>query len=303
MVELDEVFPIGIGTFRLGKGNRETIYRPLVRSFEKGQNYMTLNMVYYGGTMDESILRFMRHVPREEVFYMFGVDAGMGENEPPVAQHIRSQVDDYLAQTGFDVLDGVQLHDYAHTSLPEVYRSLAELQDEGKVRCLGASNLGVQQLREIESVAKLDVYEGMYNFECRQNEIEGVFSRCSEQDVLVTCYQPLRRNLTARKDYPLLQELSKECGITQNQLILNWIIRRKGYYPLVKSCNIEHIDENVAALDYVLSDSVYDLMDAFVAREVDGARVDWAHDGDGILINRVPYLMGDYPTQPRKINL
>ena len=295
--------PLGIGTFRLDAGNPDGDFAALKHSFEMGQNFMTLNMVYYGGTMNDALARYMREIPREEMFYMFGVDAGMRDDEPPIDKHVRAQVDAYLQQTGLEILDGVQLHDYAHTSLAEVYRVLRDLRKEGKVGAFGASNVGVEQLREIEAVAKLDVYEGMYNFECRENERDGVFGYCQENDIVMTCYQPIRRGLTAKRNYPVVADIAAKYGATQNQVVLNWIACHRGINPLIKSTDCLHIAENHAALELVIDRADYTALDAFEAPELAGVRVDWDHTGEGTLINRVPYLLGDYLTPPRTIKL
>lgn len=58
----------------------------------------------------------------------------------------------------------------------------------------------------------------------------------------------MRRNRTANRNYPLLVELSNKYNKTQNQVILNWIVKEKGLNVLIKSTNIERINENFEAI-------------------------------------------------------
>ncbi len=43
-------------------------------------------------------------------------------------------------------------------------------------------------------------------------------------------------------------ELSNKYDKTQNQIVLNWIIKEKNMKPLIKCTNIERINQNIKAI-------------------------------------------------------
>lgn len=100
------------------------------------------------------------------------------------------------------------------------------------------------------------------------------------------CYQPLRRNRTAKRNYPLLVELANKYDKTQNQIILNWIINEKKMIALVKSTNINRINENKQALNFKMDIEDYERLNNFRNEEFDNVKVDWDDNG-GISIDQL----------------
>ena len=58
-------------------------------------------------------------------------------------------------------------------------------------------------------------------------------------------------------EYLILLNLAEKYNKTQNQIILNWIIKHKGIKVLCKCTDIHHIDENLQALDFEMSADDY----------------------------------------------
>ena len=182
----------------------------------------------------------------------------------------------------------MQIHGSFVSEIPlvEVYKEIKRLVDIGKVRYIGISNVNLEQLKEISSLVRIDFFEGVYNLECKLYEDIGVLNYCKENDIKFICYQPLRRNRTARRNYPLLVELALKYNKTQNQIILNWIINRKNIMPLIKSTNIERIDENNESINFKMSDDDYNKLDDFRNTEFDNVKIDWDCNG-GVTIDQL----------------
>ena len=100
----------------------------------------------------------------------------------------------------------------------------------------------MQELKEINANVKLDFFEGVYNLECKINESIGILDYCKKNNIEFVAYQPLRRNRTHLRNYDLLVELSRKYNKSQNQIILNWIIKEKNIKVLIKSTNCNRID-------------------------------------------------------------
>ncbi len=81
-------------------------------------------------------------------------------------------------------------------------------------------------------------------------------------------------------------ELALKYNKTQNQIILNWIINRKNIMPLIKSTNIERIDENNESINFKMSDDDYNKLDDFRNTEFDNVKIDWDCNG-GVTIDQL----------------
>ena len=95
------------------------------------------------------------------------------------------------------------------------------------------------------------------------------------------------RNRTAKRNYPLLLELSKKYNKTQNQIILNWIIKEKGIKAIIKCTNIERIDENLEALKFEMEKTDYEKLNNFRNKEFDNVKIDWYYTGEGVTIDQL----------------
>ncbi len=282
MVKKEEIFPIGIGTWKIDPENFDADLKALVHSYEMGQNYLSLYMLYNGGSVVRQMRKFVDIVGRENLF----INANL---EPTIEKQddIESQLNEYLKILGVDYVDSLQLHSPFFTSLPliDAYREIRRLVGMGKVHYIGISNANMEQLSRIEKEVKVDFFEGVYNLECKIYEDTGVIDYCHEYGKSFVAYQPLRRNRTAMRNYPVLVELAEEYHKTQNQVLLNWIIKEKKLVTLVKSTNIERIDENVGALDFEMDRTDYAKLNFFRSKEFDDIQVGW--DGTGVTIDQL----------------
>jgi len=154
--------------------------------------------------------------------------------------------------------------------LLETYQAMQSMVEKGKARNLSASNLSLEQVKQLtDNGIKLFSIETLYNLECKINEDTGFLKYCKDHDIMVVCYQPLRRNRTAKRDYPLLVALAEKYNKTQNQILINRIVRHKQLHALIKASTPEHVKENGAALDFEIDE--YDLkkLDDFRSAEFD----------------------------------
>lgn len=283
-MEKSEIFPIGIGTWKIDFENIENDIEGLKYSYEKGQNYLSLYMLYNGGEVVKSLREYVNKLDRDRIFINVNI-------EPTVEnlEDIEKQLDEYLEILNIGYVDNLQLHTPKATklSLIDTYKEMQRLVNIGKVRYLGISNCNLEQLKTINEEVKIDFFEGVYNLECKINENIGILDYCIENDIIFIAYQALRRNRTAKRNYPLLVELSKKYNKTQNQIILNWIIKEKGIKPIVKCTNIERIDENLDALNFEMEKEDYEKLNVFRSSEFDSVKIDWYYSGEGVTIDQL----------------
>ena len=283
MIEKNNIFPLGIGTWKIDTKNIKNALEALEISISNGQNYMSLYMQYEDGEIVRQCRQFINLVGKENLFINTSLEGIINSTD-----EVDKQLDEYLATLGLDYVDSLQIHHpwFARIPLIEVYGEIKKQVKAGKVRYIGISNASPDQVKEINKEIKLDFFEGLYNLECRKYEDLGVFDYCNEHNIKIFCFQPLRRNRTAGRNYPILVELSQKYEKTQNQIILNWILKEKKIGAIVKSTNIQRIAENLSSMDFSMSEDDYNKLNAFRAEEFDKIVIDWAGNG-GITIDQL----------------
>ena len=283
MINKEQIFKIGIGTWKIDYENFDNDIDALIHSYDMGQNYLSLYMLYNNGKVVKQMKKFLDKVDREKLF----INATL---EPTIekVEDVEKQLNSYLDILNLEYIDSLQIHGSFISKIPliDIYKEIKRLVDIGKVRYIGISNVNLDQLKEIDNRIKLDFFEGVYNLECKLYEDIGVLDYCKENNIEFICYQPLRRNRTAKRNYPLLVELAQKYNKTQNQIILNWLINEKNIMPLIKSTNIDRINENIESSTFKMDVLDYERLNKFRSKEFDNVEIDWQCNG-GITIDQL----------------
>ncbi len=283
MISLKDIYPLGIGTFRIDLNEKEASMNALIEALKLGQNYIDTSYLYEDGKVMEFIGEFIKKVGRDKLFITTKI-------EPTVEKitDIEEQLDKYLGIMNIDYVDCLMLHSVIFTKLPliDTYKEMNRMIELGKAKSLGLSNSNLNQLKEVNEQYPISIYEGVYNLECKLNEDIGIINYCKENDIMFCAYQPLRRNRTANRNYLLLVELAKKYDKTQNQIILNWIIKQKKLKVLIKTTNSNRINENINSLNFEMDMEDYNKLDLFRAEEFDNIVIDWEGKG-GITVDQL----------------
>ena len=283
MIKKDEIFPIGIGTWKIDYENFENDINGLLHSYNCGQNYLSLYMLYNNGEVVRQVKKFIDKVDRDKLFINVNLEPTIEKVED-----VEKQLDEYLKILNTDYVDSLQIHSPIFTKIPliDVYKEIERLVSIGKVRYIGISNVNLEQLTEINNSVKIDFFEGIYNLECKLYENIKVLEYCKKNNIQFICYQPLRRNRTAMQKYPLVLELAKKYNKTQNQIILNWIFKEKNIIPLIKSTNIDRINENISSIKFEMNKEDYSQLNDFRSNKFDEIEIDWNGNG-GVTIDQL----------------
>ena len=278
-----DLFPIGIGTWKIDYENFNNDIDGLMHSYNKGQNYLSLYMLYNNGEVVRQMKAFIEKVDRNKLF----INANL---EPTIEkiEDVEKQLNEYLEILNIDYVDSLQIHGYFVSKLPlvEVYKEIKRLVEVGKVRYIGISNVNLEQLKEVNSEVKIDFFEGVYNLECKIYEDIKVLEYCKENSIQFICYQALRRNRTAMRNYDVLVSLAEKYKRTQNQIIINWIVKEKNILPLIKCTDINRINENLSALDFIMEKADYEKLNEFRNKDFDSIEIDWYCKG-GVTIDQL----------------
>lgn len=283
MINLKDIFPLGIGTFRIDLTQKEDSMNALIESFKLGQNYIDTSHLYENGKVMSFMGEFIKKVGRDKFFITTKI-------EPTVEKitDIEEQLNRYLEIMDIDYVDCLMLHSVIFTKLPliDTYKEMNRMIELGKAKSLGLSNSNLEQLKEVNEKYPISIYEGVYNLECKLNENIGIIEYCKDNNIIFCAYQPLRRNRTANRNYPLLVELSEKYNKTQNQIILKWLIKHKKLNVLIKTTNSSRINENINSLNFTIDMEDYNKLDLFRAEEFDNIVIDWEGKG-GITVDQL----------------
>jgi pyridoxine 4-dehydrogenase len=158
-----------------------------------------------------------------------------------------------LRRLGVETIDLWQLHRID----PEVPREeqfgvMKELQDEGKVRHLGLSEVSVEEIKAAQEVFEVATVQNLYNLSTRQ--AEDVLEYCESQGIGFIPWFPLAAGKLAEPGGPVA-EIAEAHGATPGQVALAWLLARSQVVlPIPGTGSVEHLEENVAAAELELTD-------------------------------------------------
>ena len=279
----DNIFKIGIGSWKVDPDNFKEDLKALKYSFDQGQNYLSLSMLYNNGKVVEKMKSFIDLVGRENLFISAYLEKYIESIED-----VEKQLNDYLKILELDYIDCLQIHSFSVCEIPmvDVYKEINRLVNLGKVKYTGVSNVNLEQLKQINSIVRIDFFEGVYNLDCKYYENTGLLEYCNENNILFIAYQPIRRNKITQKNYEFLVKLAKKYNKTQNQIMINWIVKEKGILPIIKSTNLDRIKENIDSISFDMEKADYKVLNDFKNEKINSIEVNWNNES-GINIDQL----------------
>jgi pyridoxine 4-dehydrogenase len=259
---------LGFGAMRLtGKGvwgppaDRDECIRVLRRAVELGVNFIdTANS--YGPSVSEELIREALH-PYDGV--VIATKAGLLRTGPDVwpvlgyPAYLRQECEMSLRRLGVDTIDLFQLHRIDDKfSAEDQIGELVKLQQEGKIRHIGLSEVDTDQLEAAQKVATIVSVQNMYNITVRT--AEPVLEACEAQGIGFIPWFPLAAGPLAAPGGPL-QRIADDHHATPSQLALAWLLKRSPVMlPIPGTSKVAHLEENVAAAEIELSDEEFETL-------------------------------------------
>ncbi len=159
-----------------------------------------------------------------------------------------------LKRLGVDYIDLYLLHRYPEAGIPiaDTMRAMDELVERGLVKNIGVCNLTPRRFAEAQKHTKnkLVCNQVHYNVQYREMEETGVLKYCQENDVMLVAWRPLQKGSLPKS--MLLEELARRYKKTVPQVVINWLISQQKVVTLAKTSNIDHLKENLGAVDWSL---------------------------------------------------
>ncbi len=138
--------------------------------------------------------------------------------------------------------------------MQETVRAMESLQQSGKIRQWGVSNLDTADLNElwqIEGGNACLTNQVLYHAASRGIEYD-LLPWCREHEMPIMAYCPLAQAGKLRHEvlsHPVMQQLARASGVSSAQIALAWVTRRDNVIAIPKAVQIEHIHDNAACLD------------------------------------------------------
>ena len=198
--------------------------------------------------------------------------------------YVLAACDASLQRLGTDYIDLYYQHRVdLDTPVEETVGAMAELVEAGKVRYLGLSEASPETIRRAHGVHPITAVQSEYSLWTRDPEAE-VLPTLRELGIGLVAYSPLGRGFLSgrfrspddlseddfRRENPRFQgenfnrnlelverveELAAEKDVSPGQLALAWVLAQGvDIVPIPGTTHVEHLEENVAALEIELTD-------------------------------------------------
>jgi aryl-alcohol dehydrogenase-like predicted oxidoreductase len=264
---------LGYGTMQLtGEGvwgdprDRGEAVRVLRRAVELGVTFFD-TADSYGPVVAEELLREALHPYADDV--VVATKAGLTRQGPgiwtPVGNpaYLRQQCELSLRRLGVETIDLFQLHRIdANVPAEDQVGELKKLQDEGKVRHIGLSEVSVEQLVEARKIATIATVQNLFNLANR--DAEPLLDYCESNDIGFIPWFPLATGELSQEDGPLAAA-AKEHEATPSQLALAWLLKRSPVMlPIPGTSSVAHLESNTAAAGIELTDDEFEALAAAV---------------------------------------
>lgn len=168
-------------------------------------------------------------------------------------QHLREACEGSLRRLRLDRIDLYQFHrpDPRVTFEDSVW-ALAELRDEGRIRHVGLSNVGVREIVMALDIVPIVSVQNRYNLADRSSE--AVIETCEREGIAFIPWHPLATGDLAHPGGPL-DEIAARHEATPAQVALAWLLAKSPVMlPIPGTSSVEHLEENVAAAELGLTD-------------------------------------------------
>ncbi|MGY1760961.1 aldo/keto reductase [Geodermatophilus sp. SYSU D00779] len=219
----------------------------------------------YGPVVSERLIAEALHPYPEGL--VIATKAGLTRQGPgiwtPVGRpaYLKQQVELSLRTLRLERIDLIQLHRIdAEVPLADQLGAFKELQDEGKVRHIGVSEVSVAELEQARQIVDVVSVQNLYNLTNRQSQ--DVLDHATEHGIAFIPWFPIATGDLAAPDSPVA-DIARELDATPSQVALAWLLHTSPVVlPIPGTKSLEHLTENLGAARLRLSDEDMARLDA-----------------------------------------
>ncbi len=269
--DLGTVRRLGFGAMRItGPGvwgepaDREAARRVVRRAVELGVDFIDTADSYGPAVSEEIIAEALYPYPAG---LRIATKAGFTRTGPNRwhmlgrPDYLRQQVELSLRRLKVDVIDLFQLH-RIDPAVPadDQFGLLKELQEEGKVRALGLSQVSVQEIKAAQQVFTVATVQNRFNLTDRSSA--DVLQYATAEGIGFIPWAPVSAGDLARSGGPV-DTIARTLDATPAQVALAWVLQASPVMlPIPGTGSIPHLEDNLGAATLTLPASAVADLDA-----------------------------------------
>jgi aryl-alcohol dehydrogenase-like predicted oxidoreductase len=244
-----EVTRVGLGTNRLTNTPDHVSF--VRQAVEAGVDLIDTAHTYTGGESEETIGVALSPRPDGCLVATKGGYAPRTGNP----QSLREQIDTSLRRLQTDAIDLYYLHRvHADTPLEDSVGALKEARDAGKIRHVGLSQVGIDQIERARAIVPIVAVQNHYNLS--ERGWDDVVDHCAGEGIVFVPYFPLQGGAGGP-----LHEIATRHDVTPAQVRLAWLLMRStAMLPIPGTLSLDHAKQNVAAVEIELTQAEFEAL-------------------------------------------
>jgi pyridoxine 4-dehydrogenase len=238
---------IGLGTNRLGDSPEHRSF--LTAAVEAGPDHVDTAHLYSGGESEATIGATLAPFP-DDIVVATKVGYRPGEGDP---RRLRKQLEESFERLHTERIALCYLHRVdPETPLEESLRALREYVLDGRIEHVGISEASVEQIERAREVLPVSAVQN--EFSLTERQWEDVVDHCTREGIVFVPFFPLRGGGPRA-----VAEIAADYDATPHQIALAWLLRRSPVIAAIPgTLSLDHLRENLAALDIELADEDYE---------------------------------------------
>ncbi len=254
------VHRLGYGTMRLvGDGawgepnNPEEARRVLRRAVDLGVTLIDTADAYGPEIAERLICEALHPYPSNLVIATKG---GITRQGPAKTEYVGRAgyliqcLEMSLRRLRLERIELYQLHRIdPRTPLEESLGALKRMQDEGKIRHIGLSEVSPAEIEQAQRIVPIVSVQNRYSLADRRHE--QTLTWCERRGIAFLPWYPIAAGKLLKPDHPFAQtlaELAKRHNATPAQLSIAWLLHRSPVMlPIPGTSQVKHLEENIAA--------------------------------------------------------
>lgn len=269
--DLGTVRRLGFGAMRItGPGiwgepaDREAARSVVRRAVELGVDFIDTADSYGPAVSEEIIAEALHPYPAG---LRIATKAGLVRTGPdgwhPLGrpEYLRQQVELSLRRLKVDVIDLFQLHRIDPTvPADDQFGLLRQLQDEGKVRALGLSQVSVDEIKAAQRVFTVATVQNRFNLTDRSSA--DVLEYATAEGIGFIPWAPVSAGELARPGGPV-DTIARDLDVTPAQVALAWVLQASPVMlPIPGTGSVPHLEDNLGAATVTLPASAVAELDS-----------------------------------------
>jgi pyridoxine 4-dehydrogenase len=260
------VHRLGYGTMRIvGEGawgepnDPQEARRVLRRAVDLGVNLIDTADAYGPEIAERLICEALHPYPADLVIATKG---GITRQGPAKTEYVGRAgyliqcVEMSLRRLKLERIELYQLHRIdPRTPLEETLGALKLLQDQGKIRHIGLSEVTPTEIEQAQQIVPIVSVQNRYSLADRRHE--QTLAWCEQQGIAFLPWYPIAAGKLLKSDQPFAQtlmELARRHNATPAQLSIAWLLHRSPLMlPIPGTSRVKHLEENIAAVDLSVS--------------------------------------------------